>query len=72
MGKKIYLAVTADKYELPVAVADNVADMAKIFRMSSRSLLSSVTRGCIKQIGPKEYIRFVSIPLDEGETDASK
>lgn len=72
MGKKLYLAVTADKYELPVAVTDNVGDMAKAFRMSKRSLLSSLTRGNRKKIGPKEYVRFVSITLDEGTVECKQ
>lgn len=67
MDDKLYMAITADRYELPVAVADNTASLAKIFRMAEKSLASYLSRGSVKQIGPNEYIRFVAIVLDADE-----
>lgn len=42
---KIYMAVTNDKYELPVAVTTNAAAMAKICGLTEGSVLSSISKG---------------------------
>lgn len=41
---KVYMAVTADKYELPVAVADSPAEMARMCGMTTGSVLYAITR----------------------------
>lgn len=45
---KLYMRVTHDKYELPVAVADSVIELAKMLglgRSSLESIFSKVRRG---------------------------
>ena len=41
---KIYMAVTADEYELPVAVADSPAEMGRMCGMTTGSVLSAITK----------------------------
>lgn len=41
----LYLKVTTDKYQLPVAVADSPGELAKIIGVNRTSVNSMVTRG---------------------------
>lgn len=48
MPKQLYLKVTNDKYELPVAVGDSVIDLARLLglnRSSLESVFSKVRHG---------------------------
>ena len=40
MPKQLYLKVTNDKYELPLAVGDSVIDLARLLNMKRSSLES--------------------------------
>lgn len=42
---KVYMAVTADEYELPVAITTNAAEMGKICGLTRASVLSSISKG---------------------------
>ena len=44
---KVYMAVTADKYELPVVVADSPAELARLCGLTYGSVLSSISKGNI-------------------------
>lgn len=61
---KCYMAVTADKYELPLYVADNVKDLSNKFNVSENCILSSIS---------KEYKHsrlgriFVKVNIDDEE-----
>ena len=44
---KLYLAITADEYELPIAVTDTPAEMAQLVGLTRGSLLSAISRGSI-------------------------
>lgn len=43
--KKLYIAVTLDKYELPLAVADTPAELARLMGTTCNSVLSSIAHG---------------------------
>lgn len=43
--KKLYIAVTLDKYELPLAVADSPAELARLMGTTYNSVLSSIAHG---------------------------
>lgn len=44
MGKNLYVAYTHDEYELPVAVADTAAELAKMVGITRQSLYTMLTR----------------------------
>lgn len=41
---KLYLKVTTDKYQLPVAVADNAQELARIAGITKESVYSMISR----------------------------
>lgn len=43
-SKNIYVAYTHDEYELPVAVADTAAELAKMVGVTSDSMYSMLSR----------------------------
>lgn len=57
---KLYMAVTADKYELPCAVADTVKEMAMIFRMSDHRIYDLIKTG---DVSMKARVRFVRLEV---------
>ena len=68
-GRNVWMKVTDDEIELPVAVADTAAELAKMLHVSENSIYSSMshqTRGHRK----KTPYRKVRITLDdEDETE---
>lgn len=42
---KIWLAVTQDEYQLPIAVADTAQELAEIMGVKRITIISSVSRG---------------------------
>lgn len=55
--------VTSDKYELPLAVADSVPELAKILGVSETSIYSSLSHN--RKEGRHTAYRKVEIPDDE-------
>lgn len=45
MKKKLYVAVTHDKYELPMVVTENVRDMARALGRPENSIYSEISHG---------------------------
>lgn len=42
--KTVYMRVTSDRFELPVAVADSVGELARLLGISSRSISCMLAR----------------------------
>lgn len=42
---KVYMKVTADKYELPIAIADSPKELAEMVGVKSGTISSQITRG---------------------------
>lgn len=61
MGKYLWLAVTADKYELPLAVVDSPAELGALFGISKNTVKSSVLR-C--KDGSLSGRKFVKVAID--------
>lgn len=59
---KIIMAVTNDRYELPVAVADSQAELARMQHMSE-SEVSLKLRG--KKCGPRARLRIISLLVED-------
>lgn len=56
--KALYVAVTADEYELPVAVCENAKELAKSFKMDPRNISRYLRRGSIRK---KDGVKFVRV-----------
>ena len=59
---RLYMAVTADKYELPVAIAERLVEMERMMNMPKNSLKSYISRGHTRK---KARVRFVVVEVDE-------
>lgn len=61
----VWLKVTADRYELPVAVAETGAELARICGKSENNVYNTINKA--KQLGHRcQYIR-VEVEEDEDE-----
>lgn len=58
MKKIVYMAVTADKYELPLYVTENLDEMADKFHKTKGCILSSISH---QRKGKKGGIMFLRI-----------
>lgn len=61
----VYMQVTKDEYELPVAIADTVAELAMLTGIKPNSISTSISKA-------KKYKRksqYVKIEIDEGDED---
>ena len=61
----LYLAVSADKYELPLAVEDSPMKLASRVGKSARYISSCISRKTRVKIGEDLYIRLIKINLEE-------
>lgn len=59
---KIYMAVTADKYELPLAVGRRVKDIADYGGVSESTVCANISRGCT---GRKSGVKYIKIEVDD-------
>ena len=56
MTKAVYMLVTQDKYELPLVVADTVAELARLTGQKRSSVASAITHAKKKGFNSK-YIK---------------
>lgn len=61
MKNKLYMAVTPDKYELPLHVSDTVLSMSQWSGISQGNILSAISR---KRSGKRIGMKFVSVEID--------
>lgn len=54
---KIYMAITADKYELPVGIFDGLTEMARFYNMSKSDMNTYIRRGSIRK-GKEKFIKL--------------
>ena len=59
---KLYMAVTADKYELPLAISRRIQDIAVYANAPISSIYSGITKGVS---GKQRGIKFVKVEIDE-------
>lgn len=60
--RSLWLMVTKDKYELPIAVADTAPQLAQVTGCSENLIRSSATR---QKNGQWKYSRFVQVEITE-------
>lgn len=60
MGKKkyIWMAVEADEYELPLAVADTAKEMGEIFGVHKDSVIDSASKNRSGKITGRKFVRI--------------
>lgn len=54
---KYYMAVTADRYELPMGIFGSVIEMAKSYGMTARTVSSYINRGTVRKRDKVKFIR---------------
>ncbi|MBQ7067155.1 MAG: hypothetical protein IJN92_10090 [Lachnospiraceae bacterium] len=57
----VYMEVTQDEYELPVAVADTVEELAKMRGTTIGSILSTISK---YKCGKRKKIKYLRVDLD--------
>lgn len=62
MAKYIYMKVSDDEYELPIAVADTVPKLAKLLGVKSNTIYATMHR---HKNGEVKRSSFVRVKLDE-------
>lgn len=60
---KLYMAVTADKYELPIYVEDRMVSLAKKLGRKPDSVSSCLTRGCLCAADDKQIVKIVTVEV---------
>ena len=60
---KLYMAVTPDEYELPIAVCKDIHELAKVFGIKPQSVSEAVSRNTD---GRKRGAKFIRIEVEEG------
>lgn len=60
----MYMAVTPDKYELPLAVCDTARELGALFGVSANLIQSSISKN---QSGRNRGYKFVKVDDVEGE-----
>lgn len=58
--KVLYMAVTPDQYELPLAVADTAAELGQMFGKTKGLVLSSISHN---RDGRHTGMKFVRVPI---------
>ena len=56
------MAVTADKYEFPLYIADTATELAKTMRISRQVIYDGISK---KHNGRYKCIKFVKVIIDE-------
>lgn len=66
IAKYIWMAVTPDEYELPLAVADTARELGKIYGITAKTVMTSEFR---RENGRDSGRKFVKVPREwsEGE-----
>lgn len=62
MSKKLWMKVTNDEYELPLAVADTMAELARMTGIKPESLYSIISRD---RHGKKHSYSYREVDIDD-------
>lgn len=61
----VYLAVTNDIYELPIAIFENIKEIAEFLKTSYDSACCMVTR---HNVNRKHNCKFIKVDINENKT----
>lgn len=62
MSKKLWMKVTNDEYELPLAVAESAAELARMTGIKPESLYSIISR---ERHGKKRTYSYREVDIDD-------
>lgn len=62
MSKKLWMKVTNDEYELPLAVAESAAELARMTGIKPESLYSIISR---ERHGKKHTYSYREVDIDD-------
>lgn len=62
---RLYMAVTADKYELPQYITDTRKEMAEYLGTSSKSLGRTICLGCVRKREPLKGCRIIRVEVED-------
>lgn len=63
--KKLYMAVTADRYELPVFVSDTALELAKVAETDYSNLFRNIKIGGVFRSGPLKGCRVMRVEVED-------
>ena len=70
MKRTVILAVTADEYELPVAVADTQVELSQVIGISESRVSHALARGySLRKEAFGKRIKIVRVPIGEEDED---
>lgn len=58
---KVYMEITKDEYELPIAVANSAEELARICGTTRNAILSSISKANIGFIKP----RYIKVQIED-------
>ena len=59
MGKYLWMAVTADEYELPIAVTETARELAEIFGTTTNNVQTLERGGYSGKISGRKYVKVL-------------
>ena len=62
MNKYIWIAVEADEYELPIAIADTAKELGEKFGVTAKTVISSAYR---QENGELNGFKYVKVRADD-------
>lgn len=66
---KLYICVTHDEYELPIAVADSTKELAQMLGVKSKTIVESL---CRVRNGTRGWCRYKEIEIEEEKGDGNE
>lgn len=73
MGRaNVWLAVTADRFELPRYVADSATKLGWMVNRTALDIRRAKSKGSVCRSGPMKGCRVIRVEIDEDETDLRK
>ena len=64
--KHIWMKVTKDKYQLPLAVADSASELARICGTTPNSIVSTFSH---YRKGRIDFSSYICVQIEEGDED---
>lgn len=68
MSKCVYMEITLDEYELPVAVADSVVELAKLIKISADTIYNVMYHNKVRGLKRCKYIK---VELEEASDETT-
>lgn len=60
MGKYLWMAVDADKYELPIAVTDTAEELGRMYGIGKNTVIDMVSKGKSGKISGRKFVKVLN------------